>query len=102
MADSIEIRSPIGDVLDWQTQRFPDREAVVHVAAGVRYTYREFRAEIWTRTARGLMSLGIQKGKRSASGPSTWSGGWRISTAKSARPGYRQSSLPAPTKLRYR
>ena len=62
MADSIEIRSPIGDVLDWQTQRFPDREAVVHVAAGVRYTYREFRAEV-DRTARGLMSLGIQKGQ---------------------------------------
>ena len=62
MAESIEIRSAIGDVLDLQTERFPDREAVVHVAAGVRYTYRELRAEV-DRTARGLMSLGIQKGQ---------------------------------------
>ena len=62
MADRIEIRSAIGDVLDVQTGRFPEREAVVHVAAGVRYTYREFQAEV-ERTARGLMSLGIQKGQ---------------------------------------
>ena len=62
MADNIEIRSAIGDVLDLQATRFPDREAVVHVAAGIRYTYHEFRAEV-DRTARGLMSLGIQKGQ---------------------------------------
>ncbi len=62
MADSIEIRSAIGDVLDLQTHRFPDREALVHVAAGVRYTYQEFQAAV-DRTARGLMSLGIKKGQ---------------------------------------
>ena len=62
MAETIDTRSPIGDILDSQTERFPEREALVHVASGVRYTYREFQAEV-NRVARGLMSLGITKGQ---------------------------------------
>ena len=62
MATSIDTRLPIGDILDQQTQRYPDREALVHAAAGDRFTYREFHAEV-ERVARGLMSIGIQKGQ---------------------------------------
>ena len=62
MATSIDTRLPIGDILDQQTQRYPDREALVHTAAGDRFTYREFHAEV-ERVARGLMSIGIQKGQ---------------------------------------
>ena len=62
MAETIDTRSPIGDILDSQTERFPEREALVHVASGVRYTYREFQTEV-NRVARGLMSLGIAKGQ---------------------------------------
>ena len=62
MAETIDTRSPIGDILDSQTERFPEREALVHVASGVRYTYREFQAEV-NRVAHGLMSLGITKGQ---------------------------------------
>ena len=60
MATSIDTRLPIGDILDQQTRRYPDREALVHTAAGDRFTYREFHAEV-ERVARGLMSIGIQK-----------------------------------------
>lgn len=58
--NTIDIHSTIGDTLDSQTERFPEREVLVHVAAGDRFTYREFQAEV-DRVARGLMSLGITK-----------------------------------------
>ena len=62
MTESIDTRSAIGDVLDWQAGRFPGRDALVHVATGERYTYREFREAV-ERVARGLMSIGIGKGQ---------------------------------------
>ncbi len=62
MADSIDTRLPIGDILDQQTDRFPDRDALVHTATGERFNYREFHAEV-ERVARGLLSIGIAKGE---------------------------------------
>ena len=62
MAETIDIRSTIGDILDSQTERFPEREVLVHVVSGARYTYRQFQAEV-DRVARGLLSLGIEKGQ---------------------------------------
>ena len=51
----------IGDLLDRQTARFGDRDALVHVEHSVRYTYAELHAEC-DRVAKGLIALGIQKG----------------------------------------
>ncbi len=62
MATSIDTRLPIGDILDQQTDRYPDREALVHTATGDRLTYRRFHAEV-ERVARGFMSIGIEKGQ---------------------------------------
>ena len=62
MAETIDTRNSIGDILDSQTDRFPEREVLVHVSSGARYTYRQFQAEV-DRVARGLMSLGIEKGQ---------------------------------------
>ena len=62
MATSINTRLPIGDILDRQTDRYPDREALVHTATGHRFTYRRFHAEV-ERVARGFMSIGIEKGQ---------------------------------------
>ena len=62
MAETIDTHSTIGDTLDSQTDRFPEREVLVHVSSGARYTYRRFQAEV-DRVARGLMSLGIEKGQ---------------------------------------
>jgi fatty-acyl-CoA synthase len=61
MAGEFEIRVTIGGLLDSQTERFADREALVHVEAGTRFTYRELKDEC-DRVARGLMALGIEKG----------------------------------------
>ena len=62
MSGELEIRTTIGDLLDTQTERYADREALVHVEAGARFNYREFKAEC-DRVARGLMALGIEKGR---------------------------------------
>jgi len=65
MTGDFELRITIGDLLDSQTERFGDREALVHVETGVRYTYREFKEEC-DRVARGLMAIGIEKGQHVA------------------------------------
>ena len=61
MAGSINPNSTIGDALDRQAERFAERDALVNVETGERYTYAEFRDEV-ERVARGLMALGIRRG----------------------------------------
>ncbi len=61
MPETIELKTTIGDLLDSQTKLFGDREALVHVESGSRFTYSEFKEEC-DRVARGLMALGIEKG----------------------------------------
>ena len=61
MADLDEFRITFGDLLDRQAERLGDREFLVHVEHGRRYTFSQFRAEC-DRVARGLMALGIQRG----------------------------------------
>jgi fatty-acyl-CoA synthase len=53
----------IGDGFDATVERFPDREALVSCHQGVRFTWRELRAEC-DRFARGLLALGLRKGDR--------------------------------------
>ena len=61
MVDIGSMRTTIGDLLDRQSERFADNDALVHVESEVRYTYARLRAES-DRMARGLMALGIAKG----------------------------------------
>jgi len=53
----------IGDLFDQTADRFPDNEALVVGHQGLRYSYRQLRAEV-DRCARGLLALGVQKGDR--------------------------------------
>ena len=62
MIRDLELRVTIGDLLDSQTELFAERDALVHVDAGTRFTYREFKYECDT-VAKGLMALGIEKGQ---------------------------------------
>jgi fatty-acyl-CoA synthase len=55
----------LGRILDRTIARFSDNEAVVYVDRDFRLTYREF-GELVDRLARGLMSLGVQKGEKVA------------------------------------
>ena len=62
MIRDLELRITIGELLDSQTELFAERDALVHVEAGTRFTYREFKYEC-DRVAKGLMALGIEKGQ---------------------------------------
>ncbi|MGW9073721.1 AMP-binding protein [Streptomyces yangpuensis] len=53
----------IGENLDRTVHRFPDRDALVDVAAGRRWTYAELAADV-DALALGLLDLGIAKGDR--------------------------------------
>ena len=53
----------IGQNLDKTVARFPDREALVSVPQGRRYTYAEFHAGV-EEVARGLLTLGVAVGDR--------------------------------------
>ncbi|GLW06576.1 fatty-acyl-CoA synthase [Microtetraspora sp. NBRC 13810] len=53
----------VGDDLERAVARFGDREALVEVATGRRWTYAELDAEV-NRVALGLMARGVAKGDR--------------------------------------
>ncbi|MFD7840147.1 AMP-binding protein [Streptomyces sp. NPDC059761] len=53
----------IGENLDRTVRRFPDRDALVDLAAGRRWTYVELAADV-DALALGLLDLGIVKGDR--------------------------------------
>ena len=55
----------IGAMLDRAVSRWPEREALVSVEQGVRWTYEEFGHRV-DELARGLMSLGLERGDRTA------------------------------------
>ncbi|HUR51814.1 MAG TPA: AMP-binding protein [Mycobacteriales bacterium] len=53
----------IGGALDRAVERWGDREALVSVEQGVRFTYRQLDVQV-DRLARGLLARGVQKGDR--------------------------------------
>ncbi len=53
----------VGALLDRVAARWPDRPALVVRQQGVRWTYREFHAEV-ERVAAGLLALGLEPGDR--------------------------------------
>jgi fatty-acyl-CoA synthase len=57
------IGETIGANLDRIAATFADREALVSVHQGVRFTYRQFNAEV-NRVARALLAMGLSTGDR--------------------------------------
>ncbi|WP_374967832.1 AMP-binding protein [Terrabacter sp. BE26] len=57
------LEETIGDNLDATAERFGEREALVDVAQGKRWTYAELRADV-DRLARALLASGVRKGDR--------------------------------------
>ncbi len=57
------IEQTIGDNLDATVARFGEREALVDVAQGRRWTYAELRADV-DRLARALLAVGVGTGDR--------------------------------------
>ena len=68
------IEKTISQALADTAAKFPDREALVVCHQDVRLTWKELDDEV-TRTARGLLGLGLEPAIAPASGPATaWSG----------------------------
>jgi fatty-acyl-CoA synthase len=63
VADVPLLGETIGANLERTVARFADREALVEVASGRRWTYAEFGAAV-NRVALGLLARGIEKGDR--------------------------------------
>src|SRR4051794_26754596 len=57
------IEQTIGDNLDATADRFPDREALVDVEQGRRWTWAELRRDV-DAAARGPLAAGVEKGGR--------------------------------------
>lgn len=57
------IGETIGDYFDATVRKFPENEALVSRHQNIRWTYRELRDEV-EQCARGLMTLGLQRGDR--------------------------------------
>ncbi|MBP1950844.1 AMP-binding protein [Virgibacillus litoralis] len=55
----------VGELLEKQVNLYPDQEAVVYPELNLRKTYKEFD-EMTNKAAKGLMSLGIEKGENVA------------------------------------
>ncbi|MFB4169120.1 AMP-binding protein [Virgibacillus sp. JSM 102003] len=55
----------VGELLEKQVNLYPDQEAVVYPELNLRKTYKEFD-EMANKAAKGLMSLGIEKGENVA------------------------------------
>ncbi|MEP7332000.1 MAG: AMP-binding protein [Terracoccus sp.] len=61
--DTPLLEATIGDNFDETASRFPDREALVDVAQGKRWTYAELRADV-DRLARAFLAVGVKTGDR--------------------------------------
>jgi fatty-acyl-CoA synthase len=62
-SDTPLLETTIGDSFDATALRFAEREALVDVAQGKRWTYAELRADV-DRLARALLAIGVQTGDR--------------------------------------
>jgi len=63
VSDTPLLGDTIGENFDKTVARFPDRDALVDVPAGRRWTYAELRADV-DALALGLLAAGIAKGDR--------------------------------------
>ena len=79
------LEKTVGQLLEEQARNYPDYEAMVYPEKKLRKTYREFN-EMTNETARGFMSLGIEKGEHVA----IWSDNkpeWLVSQFATAKAG---------------
>lgn len=55
----------IGQLIEEQAEKYPNKEVVIYTDRGLRLTYKEFN-EICDKVAKALMALGIEKGEHIA------------------------------------
>lgn len=66
------LRMTLGDLLDEMALKFPEKEALVDLPKGMRYSYKEFLAMV-NRMAKGFLKLGLKAGEHLAIwSPNRW------------------------------
>jgi fatty-acyl-CoA synthase len=66
------VRKTVGDVLDEVASRFREKEALVDLSRGKRFSYKEFLATV-NQTAKGFLKLGLKQGDHLALwSPNRW------------------------------
>jgi fatty-acyl-CoA synthase len=56
-----KFNTTFGQLLDDTTARYPDKDAIVNVQKGLRYSYTEF-SDIVNQTAKAFIGMGVKKG----------------------------------------
>jgi len=66
------VRKTVGDLFDEVALKFPEKEALVDLSQGKRFTYKELLALV-NRTAKGFLKLGLKQGDHLALwSPNRW------------------------------
>jgi fatty-acyl-CoA synthase len=66
------VRKTVGDLLDEVALKFPEKEALVDLSQGVRYSYKELLTMV-SQTAKGFLKLGLKQGDHLALwSPNRW------------------------------
>jgi fatty-acyl-CoA synthase len=66
------VRKTVGDLLDEVALKFPEKEALVDLSQGVRYSYKELLAMV-SQMAKGFLKLGLKQGDHLALwSPNRW------------------------------
>jgi fatty-acyl-CoA synthase len=55
------ISKTLGDFIELNAAKYPDRDAIIYADRGLRFTHREFNERI-DQLAKGLLAIGIKKG----------------------------------------
>jgi fatty-acyl-CoA synthase len=79
------LRKTVGDVLDEVASKFPEKEALLDLSQGKRFSYKEFLAAV-NQTAKGFLKLGLKQGDHLALwSPNRWE--WTITQFALAKVG---------------
>jgi fatty-acyl-CoA synthase len=79
------VRKTVGDLLDEVALKFPEKEALVDLSRGMKYSYKELLAMV-SQTAKGFLKLGLKQGDHLALwSPNRWE--WTITQLALAKIG---------------
>src|SRR4030042_144874 len=79
------VRKTVGDLLDEVALKFPDKEALVDLPQGKRFSYKELLATV-NQTAKGFLKLGLKQGDHLALwSPNRWE--WTVTQLALAKIG---------------
>jgi len=91
------VKKTVGDLLDEVASKFPEKEALVDLSRGVRFSYKELLAAV-DQTAKGFLKLGLKQGDHLALwSPNRWE--WTMTQLALAKIGVVLVSIDINSKI---